>query len=697
MRCRVIRYFSFYLFFMTIILHFSVKANTCETSCKARYQSSPNLSQNNANFRAYEICVSNCKTQKSSSQRANNQTLAQKCASQNTCYSTKENACGDQYCEGVACTKRKGVREGGYCVFKNSNDSQTVKTNAEKCKDLGGDYNSENMFCKCPEGSKKTSINELGIEKCEPKGDDESSKRQACLAANGKFVESNGGLCECESSKQTLVFNQIEKSYPKCQKSIASEKSGEDLCSDKKGTWDEDQKQCKCGDQGQDLAASAPACSAGSSDPEQCSEFARYEEKVKQCESESAAAVKSCDAESKNANSGYDDAKAAAAILGQVQMARGQQQGSVEACMRAGVMANTMFYGLDLMKNDCNPGMEQCKSSCNSAKEFENIGDKCYAEFIQKYGAYTQGADPAMDQKYSQFMSGVGQKMQSLQARLQAGAEKCDVEAPSKAAELNRLMKDMNNSAVQAQKCQCQQTAGQANCDDIMGPEFCLKNPTDPRCPRTVAVCSPSSADYNTKTCICMRDPKNSQCAVITGGGGGPATLAGGQGYNPIAPTGGNYSGKTGSSGGINLNGGLSDDAVAASADHSGGAPGDVFGAASTGSAGGGSTPSGEDGGAGEGSGEGEGQTKSGVAGLFNALKTGMGNLLGGGSGNKAGGTGKTFGDGSKGNGNAVDPNKWRPRGVAAVGQIGGRNENIFQKISDQYGMQSHTFMSGAK
>ena len=520
-----------------------------------------------------------------------------------------------------------------------------------------------------------------------------NAKKDACKAAGGSFVDATG-VCECEAMNSSLVFD--GKSYKKCEGAAAQIIDREQVCADKKGTWDDDQKQCKCGDQAQDLSASAPSCRAGSSTAEECSEFARYEEKVKQCESESAAAVKSCDAESKNANSGYDDAKAAAAILGQVQMARGQQQGSVEACMRAGVMANTMFYGLDLMKNDCNPGMEQCKSSCNAAKEFENIGDKCYAEFTQKYGAYTQGADPAMDQKYSQFMSGVGQKMQSLQARLQSGAEKCDVEAPSKAAELNRLMKDMNNSAVQAQKCQCQQTAGQANCDDIMGPEFCLKNPTDPRCPRTVAVCSPSSADYNTKTCLCMRDPKNSQCAVITGGAGGPAALAGGPGYNPIGTSGGNYSGKTGGSGGINLNGGLGDDAVAVSSDRSGGGPGEVFGVAGTGSAGGGSTPSGEDG-SGAGAGEGEGQTKSGVAGLFNALKTGMGNLLGGGSGNKAGGSGKTFGDGSKNNGNAVDPNKWRPRGVAAVGQIGGRNENIFQKISDQYGMQSHTFMSGAK
>lgn len=682
MRCRV-RLFQNSLkallpFFLLLIYQEMSWAQSTEAACRS-VGGTPQYRKDSTGKKFYSECLRFNERDKG----YNVDSMNSKCLKQLSamgggkgCYEVVGNSCsfGFDKCKTAGlCSNNGGKWQNGSCVDKNSVAQSTTpeKSRTEKCLALGGaQFDSQSELCKCPDGSKKTSINELGSEKCEPKSEttaevkpQDNQNAKACNDADGMW----------------RVWAADGDSQAKCFCGGSSEERGTVLSNPSATN--------KC-----------PTSQAAtrSESTEECTEFARYEEKVKQCESESAAAVKSCDAESKNANSGYDDAKAAAAILGQVQMARGQQQGSVEACMRAGVMANTMFYGLDLMKNDCNPGMEQCKSSCNAAKEFENISDKCYAEFIQKYGAYTQGADPAMDQKYSQFMSGVGQKMQSLQARLQAGAEKCDVEAPSKAAELNRLMKDMNNSAVQAQKCQCQQTAGQANCDDIMGPEFCLKNPTDPRCPRTVAVCSPSSADYNTKTCLCMRDPKNSQCAVITGGAGGPAALAGGPGYNPIGTSGGNYSGKTGGSGGINLNGGLGDDAVAVSSDHSGGGPGEVFGVAGTGSAGGGSTPSGEDG-SGAGAGEGEDQTKSGVAGLFNALKTGMGNLLGGGSGNKAGGSGKTFGDGSKNNGNAVDPNKWRPRGVAAVGQIGGRNENIFQKISDQYGMQSHTFMSGAK
>jgi len=609
------------------------------------------------------------------------------------CYSVAGGRCSfgfDKCTSSSLCSNNGGNWQNGSCVDKNSVTQTAINSCSCQSATYDGDADVNYACSKMIDGqrvvkSKTASCDEFVSPSAA------NAKKDACKAAGGSFVDATG-ICECEAMNSSLVFD--GKSYKKCEGATAQSRGAEQICADKKGTWDDDQKQCKCGDQAQDLSASAPSCRASSSNSEECSELASFEEKVDKCESESSSAVKSCDAESKNANSGYDDAKAAAAILGQVQMARGQQQGSVEACMRAGVMANTMFYGLDLMKNDCNPGMEQCKSSCSEAfSKSQDIVAKCTQEFDSKFGDRNL---PQNTDRYVQFMTNVSTKVSNFQSKLNSAKEKCDVEAPSKAAELNRLMKDMNNSAVQAQKCQCQQTAGQANCNDIMGPEFCLKNPTDPRCPRTVAVCTPQSADYNTKTCLCMRDPKNSQCAVITGGAGGPAALAGGPGYNPIGTSGGNYSGKTGGSGGINLNGGLGDDAVAVSSDRSGGGPGEVFGVAGTGSAGGGSTPSGEDG-SGAGAGEGEGQTKSGVAGLFNALKTGMGNLLGGGSGNKAGGSGKTFGDGSKNNGNAVDPNKWRPRGVAAVGQIGGRNENIFQKISDQYGMQSHTFMSGAK
>lgn len=441
---------------------------------------------------------------------------------------------------------------------------------------------------------------------------------------------------------------------------------------------------------GKEICSAPPAQTASSGD---CPELTAFRNKAAACKTKSASAVSQCSPDNAGKNSNNDTITMIQKGLGgfgQISQAMGQKNASgAQSCFQAAAIASGGWQALDLMKTDCASEISSCTSECDGA-------DQMYPVVAQACNANYAAANPestARDRDF--YTTQLGNEIADLYNQLSAGKQACSIDAKSNQANLGKLAKDMSSSAQQAAKCECQLTAGQTNCDQIQGPEYCNQNPGDPNCPKAITM-KCSGADANTKECICLRDPKGTACLGNTAG---VSQIAGGTGanFNPLTGGGVNFkpsgAGVTGGLDGLNdlsSSSGMSGDKSAGGPELPGGV---ASGGGGGGAGGGGGGPEGL-------SPEGtpaEGESKSLAGGLFNYAKTVASQLFGGGSaGPRTSVPSKNFG--SKAARPGIDPNKWRPVGLRGVAGsdgsgFGGKSMNIFDMVNNQYNNQYHTLM----
>jgi hypothetical protein len=418
-----------------------------------------------------------------------------------------------------------------------------------------------------------------------------------------------------------------------------------------------------------------------------CPELVAFENQAKRCQEKGVDAVASCKPENAESNKDYAQIQSVVKAASKTAMAYGQQAGSAEACFNAGAIGTGSWQALDMLKKGCESEISTCESECGNADEqYRTV----YLACINRKGESSPGI-----QEYSNEL---GTQLKSIKEDLNSGIKSCQVEAKSNEQRISQMMKEMNNTAQQAAKCQCQLTAGQTNCDQVQGPEFCAANPMHVNCPKVVTM-KCAGADSQTKECICLRDPKSTQC--VTGLNTGSQLAGAGAAFSEVATGNTNFKGSSGGGdGGLGSLDGLNDTAsLALSSDKSLGGADSPFGVA--GSGGGGSGAGGGSGGA-DGSGAGaepggEPEAKSGIGGLFNQLKTSVAGLFGGkGSAAKNSSGGKNYG--SRNLNKGFDPNKYRPvglRGIAGAdgSGMGRKNMDIFKMVNNQYSNQYHTLM----
>ena len=442
------------------------------------------------------------------------------------------------------------------------------------------------------------------------------------------------------------------------------------------------------------LAGTGVSAKAESSDLN-CPEVYTFKAAAESCNDEGVDAVKQCDKDAKGVNENYDTVKSFVGMAAQAALAKGAKAGSAEACHNAGTVNAGAFYALNGLKETCENEITECKNKCDAMSHSPNLA-ACVERFKSQNGITNESLTPADQEKVQEYYKKVSQVYEQSKMLFSSGKKECEVNAKKNENDIGNLMNNMNNASKQAAMCECQLTAGQTtggkDCSQMPGPADCIKDPSNVLCQKfpVGGGLNCTGQDRDSKQCICLRDPKAASCLAP-----GPNTgsqVAAVPGFQPINGASPNYKGSTG--GGFNLDG-LGDDemtASGASGDRSGG--GDPIGSVSP--SGGGSGGGAMAGGADKEEAHGEEESKSGVGGLFNQLKTGVSQLFGGGK-KDGGASGKSYGDGK--NKNALDPEKWRPksglRGVAGGNIIGGRNEDIFKKMNNQYNYQKHTFISG--
>ncbi len=505
-----------------------------------------------------------------------------------------------------------------------------------------------------------------------------------CPPVNGKpggFVQ-YGQACEkkSEETNPSVADNNCAKGIENYQ----PDRDGRCLCGGEEADLFE-VVAGKCQKKNSSLAVSVSA-------PTECTALTQFEDKVKSCQTKGIDAVKGCDPKNTDSNKNYGDAQSAVQAMSQVSMIKGQQAGSSESCFNAGVIGTAAYQALDLLKSGCRDEISKCEEECGvggflgiGGTSADDIVAKCESEIKQKNPNITPT-------QLEPLLSDIKKKASIAKSELDTGIKSCTVDAKSNMARTNDLMRGVNTSAQQAAKCQCQLTAGQTSCDQIQGPEYCARNPSDTlKCPPVVTLrCV--GADKDTKDCVCMRDPGNSMCKTNSNTTG--SQLAGATNLNPIGA--GNPNFKPGS--GLGPNGGLDglNDLASSSTsmDKTTGTD-PQFNVAGGGSGGAGSNGGGASGGLAEGSAAGADATeaKSGIGGLFNNLKTGLLSAMGIGSKNNS--AGRNYGDKGKA-GTAMDPDKWKPnlRGVAGGTGMGRKNADIFKMINNQYNDQYHTLMT---
>jgi hypothetical protein len=531
-------------------------------------------------------------------------------------------------------------KPGGYVKYGEACEKKSEETADNNCSKKVENYGWDGNDCLC--GGKDADSFEVVAGKCQKKN---SQAAKSC-DKEGEILQSNG-TCGCNTK---LGYEISSEDWRTCIKS-----------------------------------ASATA-------PTECTALTQFEDKVKSCQTKGLDAVKGCDPKNTDSNKNYGDAQSAVQAMSQVSMIKGQQAGSSESCFNAGVIGTAAYQALDLLKSGCRDEISKCEEECGvggflgiGGTSADDIVAKCESEIKQKNPNITPT-------QLEPLLSDIKKKATTAKSELDTGIKSCTVDAKSNMARTNDLMRGVNTSAQQAAKCQCQLTAGQTSCDQIQGPEYCARNPSDTlKCPPVVTLrCV--GADKDNKDCVCMRDPGNSMCKTNSNTTG--SQLAGATNLNPIGA--GNPNFKPGS--GLGPNGGLDglNDLASSSTsmDKTTGTD-PQFNVAGGGSGGAGSNGGGASGGPAEGSAAGADATeaKSGIGGLFNNLKTGLLSAMGIGSKNNS--AGRNYGDKGKA-GTAMDPDKWKPnlRGVAGGTGMGRKNADIFKMINNQYNDQYHTLMT---
>lgn len=599
------------------------------------------------------------------------------------CYSSRGGSCSfgfDKCTTPSLCSSNGGKWEGKSCVDKNSVAQSPTNPCACTSATPEMDFDSEYACVKTVDGqrvakSKTASCDEFVASTAA------DAKKAACEKAGGDFDGSSKN-CKCEAMQATLAYNSTTNSFPKCTPRSGSVANFLKICADAGGGGEEYAMEgggarqiCTCEANGAEIDPTKQKCPAVASKPGDVPSCLKdFKAKAEACKADGIKAVNSCNKDNKDANAQWSAAQSVIGPMAQIMQMRGQQQGSAETCFQAGALATTTYGAMDLLKESCDQEIEVCQFKCHEAEEaYKEIEKKCESEAVGKPEGY---------------LAKMKQEADKINADLEKGAAACETDAKTNQARIIDMMNGMNKSAQQAAKCQCQLTAGQTNCDQILGPADCKLTPKDPRCPQVVTV-KCAGTDYNTKECICLRDPKATSCIGTTGSGASQVA-----GFNPVGAGSTNFKmGGTGSGGG--LGDFPSDTAAAVSMDKTQGGVDSPFGVAGSGGGGGSSGGGGSDGGGTEG-GAAEPEAKTGIAGLFNNLKTGVAGLFGGSSKKPTTADGKNFG-GKTGASKNVDPNQWRPvglRGIAGGNGIGSKNSDIFKTVNNQYNNQYHTLMT---
>lgn len=417
-------------------------------------------------------------------------------------------------------------------------------------------------------------------------------------------------------------------------------------------------------------------------DVESCLSGIKYY--VDACRDDAEKAVSSCDPE-QQAESNSDaafDMKNIFNAANSMALKKGAGSGAYETCLQTALITQAGYYTTDQLKQVCEPQVDQCKKSCDTAKKsiLENQ-DEVYLNCKRQ----AQEADPSLsDNEFeSQYGNGIANQFKDLIALSNESSQACEKDAEDYKAQIAQASNDFNNAAKQAQICRCQTGSTGEDCSVIQGPAQCALNPNAVGCAMSTINCNNSDS----LQCRCIRNPNLAECKSTNGGPSVFASVNGG--FKPTTSNGGSPK-ISNEDFDISFD---EESSLAAVSGTPGGAT-SPFGSSQASGGGGG-------GGSGAGGGGADDPAVAGAEGessfkpLLDKPKGLLGGLL-----NKLG-----FGGGDAGqkkyktdaNGKKIDPSKWKPgmlRGVAGDGsEIGPKHRDIWKQMNSQYFLQEKTFL----
>lgn len=403
---------------------------------------------------------------------------------------------------------------------------------------------------------------------------------------------------------------------------------------------------------------------------------------IAQCESDATTAVNKCDPEAAERDTDSPDVGQILKQIGTAAVAKGAGSGAYDACLKTALASQSGYYAIDEYKSmNCDPQVNQCKSSCDSAKSYlsensDEIVNQCMNEFNRLNASVN-----VTEEQTTTYRNSVVDALTDMATEAKESQNNCEVNAVSMQDKLKQTTSDFSNAAKQAQICRCQTGSTGEDCNAIQGPAQCVLNPHAAGCALSTINCNNSDS----LQCRCTRNPNLAEC---TSKNGGPSVFAS-PGFKPTTTPNG-VSPKI-STDDFDIN--FDEESNVASVSGTEGLPTSPFGSAEAGGSGGG-------GGAASKAGEGDpaavaADGEGGLKHLLDKPKSIIGGLL-----NKLGfGTGTPSDKKYKtdANGRKIDPNKWRPgmlRGVAGDGsEIGPKHRDIWKQMNSQYFLQEKTFI----
>ena len=405
---------------------------------------------------------------------------------------------------------------------------------------------------------------------------------------------------------------------------------------------------------------------------------------LNQCESDATSAINKCDPEAAERDTDSPDVGQILKQIGNAAVAKGAGSGAYDACLKTALATQSGYFAIDEYKStNCDPLVNQCKSSCESAKSYlsEN-SDEILNQCMNDFQSLNQSVN-LTPQQTSDYKDSVVEALTDLAADIKENQSNCEVDAVSMQDKLKQTTNDFNNAAKQAQVCRCQTGSTGEDCNAIKGPAECALNPNAVGCAMSTINCNNSDS----LQCRCTRNPNLAECKSTNGGPSAFANANGG-----FKPTTSNGASPKMSNDGFDIS--FDEESNLAAVSGTSGSPTSPFGSAEAGGTGGG-------GGAGAGAG-GEGDPaavaadgEGGLKLLLEKAKGYVGNMFG----NKSfgGGNANDKKYGKDGNGKKIDPNKWKPgmlRGVAGDGsEIGPKHRDIWKQMNSQYFLQEKTFL----
>lgn len=412
-------------------------------------------------------------------------------------------------------------------------------------------------------------------------------------------------------------------------------------------------------------------------------------EQVQKCQDQADQAKTSCDEKKSNNKSLTDyqnilNNNANSAANSGVNSTATSGTGSASTvCSASGLMNSTGAAAVNSAKEDCEDDYNQCVSTCDSV-DTSKIRQCLLKIRIDQYGKQLPEDGNYFSSRFSQINSD-----------LEDAKKDCKVDAKQGKDSLSELLQSLAQTALQAKQCECQITASGTGCNSIPSLQDCL--PGGKYYGQSVCSvwssslkCVYGGTDYNSKDCVCLRDPSNTLCRSLTTTTAQDTSISqiNGTGVTSTLPSGSSSTGA-----GINI-GDIKDTNDATALDpKSGNNTMAQFAAPAGGSAGAG--------GGGSGSASSTGESENGTqaedggknTSAFGQIKSVVSSLLGLKKNNFDNSSG--IGGSRVGNGNP-DFNKWRPNGLrnpASAYGIAARNTDIWTTMNRRYRLKDSTFM----